>query len=291
MTAPDEPWTVLRLLNWTKGYFTRAGLHEPRLAAEVLLAHVLECRRIELYARFEHQPGADELAAFRKLVARAHEHEPVAYLVGEREFYSMSFRVTPEVLIPRPESEILVAEAVAHLRSLGRAGRMWDACTGCGCVGIAAAKHAPDVEVLATDVSPTAVEMAAENAAAHGLADRVRCRQADLLTVPDDCTEWRQVDFITANPPYVADDDEIAPEVEFEPRIALFGGKDGLTVVRRLIRSAPEFLVAGGKLAMEFGLGQADDVCDLVADTDAFDDPRIVCDHQELERTIVAMRL
>jgi release factor glutamine methyltransferase len=291
MGAQDESWTVLKLINWTKGYFAGADVHEPRLAAEVLLAHVLKCHRIDLYARFEYRPSADELAAFRELVARAHRHEPVAYLVGEREFYSMPFKVSPAVLIPRPETEILVSEAVAHLRALGEPTRMWDVCTGCGCVGIATARQVPDVQMLATDISAAAIEVAADNAARHGVSDRVCCRQADMLSLPGDCPQWQQVHFLSGNPPYVADGDDVAPEVEYEPKIALYGGRNGLHQLRRLIRSAPEFLLPGGKLALEFGVGQAEAVCDLIAKTDAFDDPRIICDHQELERTAVATRL
>jgi release factor glutamine methyltransferase len=291
MTERDKPWTVLGLLHWTKGYFAQAGVNEPRLAAEILLAHVLTCRRIELYTRFEYCPSREELAAYRALVARAQQHEPVAYLVGQREFYSMRFEVRPEVLIPRPETEILVDEAIAHLRALGRPSRMWDVCTGCGCVAVAAARHVPGVHVLATDISAPAVEIAAANAARHDLSQRVVCRQSDLLSLPSDCAEWRQVDFITANPPYVADSEPVAPEVEHEPDIALYAGKDGLDVTRRLVRSVPDVLAPGGRLAMEFGMGQAEAVCDLLAETDAFDDPQILCDQQDLERTVVVTRL
>ena len=291
MAAQEHPWTILRLINWTKEFFLRAGVNDARLAAEVLLAHVLKCPRIELYARFEHQPSPEQLAAFRGLVARAREHEPVAYLVGEKEFYSLRFKVTPDVLVPRPETEILVSEAVAHLRSLGRPGRMWDACTGSGCVAVAAAKQVADVQVLATDVSEPAVRIAQENAESHGLAGRVRCRVADLLDLPEDCGEWSPCDFLSANPPYVADKDPVAEEVKHEPTVALYGGPDGLDVVRRLLKAVPGVLVPGGKFAMEFGIDQADAIGDLLDDTDAFDEPRFVLDHQGLERTVVAARL
>jgi release factor glutamine methyltransferase len=291
MGEPTEaPWTVLRLLNWTKEYFARAGLNSPRLAAEILLTHVLGCGRIDLYARFDRQPTAAQLKAYRELVARARKHEPVAYLVGRKEFYSLSLRVTPDVLVPRPETEILVDEAVAYLRALPRPGRMWDACTGSGCVAVATAARVPTVTVLATDISAAAAAVAAANAEDHGLTDRVRCRAGDLLCLPDDCGEWRQADLITANPPYVCDGDEVAEEVACEPEIAIYAGPDGLDVIRRLIADAPRFLVPGGALAMEFGLGQADMVRDLIAETDCFEEPRILLDHQELERTAVAIR-
>ena len=290
MAAQDQPWTVLRLVNWTKDYFVRAEIDSPRLAAEVLLAHVLGCRRIELYARFGYLPNPDELARFRALVGRAREHEPVAYLVGHKEFYSLEFKVTPDVLIPRPETEILVAEAVAHLRSLGRPGRMWDACTGSGCVAVAVAHEVPDAQVLATDISLAATQLAAENAEAHGLSDRLHCRVADLLDLPEDCPDFRQVDFLSANPPYVAEGDEIAENVRHEPPGALLAGPDGLDVIRPLLAAAGDRVAPGGTLAVEFGAGQADDVRDLVLAADAFDEPRIVRDAAGIERAAVATR-
>jgi release factor glutamine methyltransferase len=290
MPAQDQPWTVLRLINWTKEYFAKAGISDARLAAEMLLAHVLKCRRIELYTRFEYLPTPDELTAYRELIARAKQHEPVAYLVGEKEFYSLRMKVTAEVLIPRPETEALVSEAVGHLRTLGRAGRVWDFCTGSGCVAVAIAWQAKDAVVLATDISPTAIEVAAQNVAAHKVGDRVRCRQADLLNLPPDCEDWRQCDVLTANPPYVGQDDEVAAEVRHEPCLALRAGPEGLDVIRPLVAGAGQFLLAGGKLVMEFGYGQADAVRDLIVATGAFAEPKILRDHQEIERVAVATR-
>jgi len=286
----DVPWTVLRLLEWTKGYFARAEVGEPRLAAEVLLAHVLACGRIDLYARYDHLPSDEQLTAYRGLVARAARHEPVAYLVGEKEFYSLKLKVTRDVLVPRPETEAVVSEAVAHLRSLGRPGRMWDVCTGSGCVAIAAAVQVSDAAVLATDVSPEAVTVAEKNVEAHRLSDRVCCRVADLLELPDDCQQWRQVDVLTSNPPYVADGDEIGEEVKHEPRIALFAGPEGLELLRPLIAAAGDAIAPGGKLILEFGLDQGDTVRELIAAAGAFDEPRILRDLQHIERTAVAAR-
>jgi release factor glutamine methyltransferase len=176
----------------------------------------------ELGKEFDRERGA--LDAFRQMVKRAAAREPVAYLVGSKEFYSLRFKVTPDVLVPRAETEILVSEAIGHLRCLGRPGRVWDICTGSGCVAVAVAVQAPDAQVLATDVSTAAVAIAAENAAAHGLGERVRCRTADLLTLPEDCADWRDSDVITANPPYVADGEPVAEEVKREPAVALRGG-------------------------------------------------------------------
>ena len=290
MPAQDQPWTVLRLINWTKDYFVRAGISDARLAAEMLLAHVLKCRRIELYTRFEYLPTPDELKAYRELIARAKQHEPVAYLVGEKEFYSLPMKVTGEVLVPRPETEALVSEAVGYLRTLGRPGRVWDVCTGSGCVAVAIAWQAKDAAVLATDVSPTAIEVAAQNVAAHKVGDRVRCRQADLLSLPPDCEDWRQCDVMTANPPYIGQGDPVAEEVRHEPPVALFAGPEGLDLIRPLVAGAGAFLAAGGKFVMEFGFTQADAVRDLIVATGAFAEPKILRDHQEIERVAVATR-
>ncbi len=241
MKGTDEsPWTVLKLLNWTRDYFTAAHLDEPRLAAEVLLAHVLKCPRVQLYTRFDYQPDPQQLAAFRELVRRAKALEPVAYLVGQKEFYSLHFKVTPDVLVPRAETEILVSEAVAHLRKLGRATTMWDVCTGSGCVGIATASQVPDVTVLGTDISPRAVAVAEQNAAAHHLEARMRFRVADLLTLPEDCRKLIPFDVITGNPPYVADHQMISETVRHEPPVAIHGGADGLDFLRRLVAEAPD---------------------------------------------------
>lgn len=290
MAENDQAWTVLRLINWTKDYFAKGGIEDARLAAEVLLAHVLECKRIDLYARFEYVPTPDQLAVYRDMVARVRKHEPVAYLVGHKEFYSLEFKVTPEVLIPRPETEILVSEAIAHLKQLSRPGRVWDVCTGSGCVAVAIASQVKDAEVLATDISPTAIEVAAENVAAHGLTGRVTCRQADLLELPADCEAWGRLDVLTANPPYVAEGDDVAEDVRREPGVALFAGPDGLAIIRPLLARAPELLVPGGLLAMEFSFTQADAVRELIVAGGGFDEPRILRDHQGIERTAVARR-
>jgi release factor glutamine methyltransferase len=286
----DTPWTVLKLLNWTRDYFTAAHLDEPRLAAEILLAHVLKCPRVQLYTRFDYQPDSEQLAAFRELVRRARAFEPVAYLVGQKEFYSLRFKVTPDVLVPRAETEILVSEAVAHLRKHAGATTMWDVCTGSGCVGIAVAKHVPEVTVLGTDISPQAVAVAAENAAAHRLETRVRFRVADLLALPEDCRQLVPFGVITGNPPYVADHQMISQTVRHEPPVAVHGGADGLDFLRRLVTDAPAMLAPGGALILEFGFTQADAIGELLAATGAFEQPRIIRDYQGIERSLVAIR-
>jgi len=287
---PPDRWTVLTLLNWTKQYLAREQVDQPRLAAEVLLAHALGCDRIDLYTRFDYEPTVPQRDRFRGLVRRAADHEPVAYLVGSKEFYSLALKVTPAVMIPRPETEIIVSEALGHLAGLGRPGFAWDVCTGSGCVAVAVAVNHPEVTVLATDVSADALAVAAQNAEAHGVARRVRFLQADLLDLP---TEWggpERFDLITANPPYVARDEQVAPEVTHEPDLAIWAGRKGTELLERIIDEAPCRLEPGGALIVEFGLGQADAVCDRMVDGGAFYEPHVVRDHQDLDRTAVAIR-
>jgi len=264
-TNNQEPWTVLKLLNWTKDHFAQVGLDSPRLTAEVLLAHVLNCRR-------------------------AAAHEPAAYLVGYKEFYSLRLAVTPDVLVPRSETELIVTQAAAHLRRLGRDGALWDACTGSGCIAVAVASQVDNVRVLATDVWPAAVAVAERNAAEHGLAGRLRCMEADLLTRPEADGLPERFDVITVNPPYVAAGDEVSPAVRHEPATALYAGPDGLDAIRKIVVQAPDVLATGGALIMEFGHTQADAVRDLIADSGAFAEPKILRDHQNIERTAVAVR-
>jgi release factor glutamine methyltransferase len=290
MAEAAETWTVLKLINWTKEFFEKARLENPRLCAEMLLAHVLQCPRIGLYTRFDYQPSPAELAEFRELVGRARKFEPVAYLVGEKEFYSRRFKVTPDVLVPRSETELLVREAVEHLRPKSGSLTAWDVCTGSGCVGIALATQVKDLAVLATDISPKAVEVATENAQSNQVAGRVRCRVSDLLTVPEDCRDLAPFEVITGNPPYISVNQMISETVKHEPSIALWGGKDGMDLIGPILAKAPDMLRSGGALIMEFGYAMADAVRDAAVATGQFREPRILRDHQEIERAMVALR-
>jgi release factor glutamine methyltransferase len=289
--ATQDPWTVLRLLDWMKEYFARNELESPRLAAEILLAHVVGCSRIELYTRFDHEPSKAQLQELRQLVRRAATHEPVGYLVGSKEFYSLTFEVTQDVLIPRPESEILVDQTLELIRNQSRTPQVLDACSGSGCVGIAIARNCEPARVLCTDVSPQAVEVARRNAEKLDVSDRVSVRVADCLEIPDDCADFLPLDVITANPPYVKEGDWVAPVVKHEPHVALYSGGEGMDVIRGLVAGAPDRLAPGGALIMEFGYDQAQAVDRLVAENQAYDYPRcrLLEDHQNIERVIIAV--
>jgi release factor glutamine methyltransferase len=241
----ETPWTPLKLVSWTQGYFTRAGVDAPRLTAELLLAHALRCERLRLYLDYEKPVAPAELAAFRELVKRRAEGEPAAYLLGKKEFFGRPFRVDARVLIPRPETELLVEEA---LKLLPEAGAALDLCTGSGCVAISLALERPGVQVTAVELSPEAAALARENAAALGA--RVEVLEGDLF-LPVAAEARFQV--ITANPPYVptAELPKLARELAREPRLALDGGADGLDVARRIVAEAPRRLAPGGTLLLE----------------------------------------
>jgi release factor glutamine methyltransferase len=241
-----EIWTPLKLIAWTQGYFARAGVDAPRLTAELLLAQALSCDRVRLYLDFDKPLGAPELAAFRALVKRRGDGEPTAWILGRREFYGRPFRTDARALVPRPETEALVEVALA---ALPEGGALLDLCTGTGCVAISVALSRPGARVLATDLSPDALALAAENAAALG-AGAVELRAGDLwAAVPDGA----RFEVITSNPPYVPSGElaGLSREVRREPVLALDGGPDGLAVLRRIVAGAAGRLAPGGTLALE----------------------------------------
>ncbi|MGA2621211.1 MAG: peptide chain release factor N(5)-glutamine methyltransferase [Thermoguttaceae bacterium] len=249
----SQPWTVGRLLQWTTDFLKSHGADCPRLDAEVLLAEALGCRRIELYTSFEDVPGDERRAAFRDLVRRRAEGAPVAYLVGRREFYSLEFKVGPGVLIPRPETELLVVALLDLVK--GRPAEpppaIADVGTGSGVLAICAAKHLPAAKVTAIDSSPAALQIAAANAAGHKVAGQIEFLQGDLLAGID---PRRQFDFILSNPPYVstAEYERLPRDVkDYEPRAALLAGPRGTEAIQRLVPQAAEHLAPGGHLLVE----------------------------------------
>ncbi|HYD40089.1 MAG TPA: peptide chain release factor N(5)-glutamine methyltransferase [Anaeromyxobacter sp.] len=243
-----EAWTTLRLLNWTQGYFTQKGIDAPRLTAELLLAHALRCDRVRLYLDFDKPLGEAELTAFRELVRRRAEREPTAYLLGARDFYGRSFLVDARVLVPRPETELVLEAALGALPRDAAGLRALDLCTGSGALAISLALERPGAQVVATELSPEALAVARENAARLGAA--VTLLEGDLYAplAPEE-----KFDVIVSNPPYVprGELDTLPPEVRREPRLALDGGDDGLAISRRIVAGAPARLRPGGALVLE----------------------------------------
>ncbi|MGH7883149.1 MAG: peptide chain release factor N(5)-glutamine methyltransferase [Candidatus Dormibacteraceae bacterium] len=222
----------------------------PRLDAELLLAHALELRRLDLYLQFERLLSESELQRYRELIDRRRRGEPVAYLIGHKEFMQLDFKVTPAVLVPNPATETLVERAVAMLKAQGGEVRVADVGTGSGCIAVALAHYLPDARIWASDIDEVALAVAAENVQAHNLADRIRLCPGDLLEPLSE-----QFDLICANLPYVdpADEAGLPAEVLAQPRHALFAAEAGAALIRRLLQSAREKLAPGGHLLAEIG--------------------------------------
>ena len=256
---------VKELLATTTDYFKKYGLKEPRLDAEVLLAHVLKKERIQLYVDFDQPLKADELNEYRQLVYKRARQYPVAYLLGKKEFMSLDFTVNEDVLIPRPETEELVEKLIEYCQSRNlTAPNIADIGTGSGAIAVSLAYYIKEARVLAIDISPGALKVARENISKYGLEERVKALEGDLL-IPLLWMNKDNVDIVVSNPPYIDHEGmaELAGEVRREPEIALNGGLDGLDYYRRLIPQALKVLKDDGLLALEIGYDQAAAVREL----------------------------
>lgn len=287
----DKIWTIGRILKWTEQYFKDKGIESPRLDAEVLLAHVLEKQRIYLYVHFDEplQPG--ELAAYREMIKKRVLRVPVAQILGEKEFMGLTFKVTADTLVPRPDTEILVQAAVDRLRAMAGEEplRFADIGTGSGAICLSVLHYLAGTVADTVDISPAARAVAEENAASLGLADRVTFHTGDLLQ------PLSGISFVAilSNPPYIPEADiaKLAPEVRLkEPHTALSGGQDGLDFYRRLANEAPAMLVPGGFTAFEVGIHQAGDVADLLKANPLIDRTEILSDYAGIDRVVVGWR-
>lgn len=296
-TGQAEPWTVLRLLEWTTQFFKKRGAESARLDAEVLLAEARGSSRIDLYTAFNQEPTSEVREAFRELVRRRGEGTPVAYLVGHKEFYSLDLRVTEATLIPRPETEHVVIEVLDQAKAWRAAGgaqdrplRIVDCGTGTGAIAVAVAKNLPECEVTAIDLSPEALEIATYNIHQHQLEERVRAVAGDLL---DPIDPEPTIDIICSNPPYVSQSeyDDLPAEVrEHEPRLALLAGPQGTEVIERLIRDAALRLVPGGRLIIELSPMIAGAVQQLVEQHGGYEGTKFIKDLAGHRRVISTAR-
>ncbi len=277
----DETWTVLRLLQWTTEFFKKRGSESARLDAEVLLAHARHCSRIELYTAFEEEPDEEQRAAFRELVRRRGEGTPVAQLVGYKEFYSLRFRVDENTLIPRPETEHLVIEALDCAKAMNVTDRplqVADVGTGTGAIAISFAVHREHAQITAIDISQPALEIATYNATTHEVVDRITFVQGDLL---EPVQSPEKFDLILSNPPYVSEAEykDLDPGVrEHEPRTALVAGEDGTEIIKRLMAESYDRLNPGGRLIIELSPMIADACVELAEQISELGEPRFVKD-------------
>lgn len=274
-------------------YFTEKAVDSPRLNAEMLLSQVLAMQRIELYTGFDQPVARPQLDKLHELVKRAGLGEPVAYLIGRTEFYSMEFEISPDCLIPRPETELLVERAIEFLRTRSDKQLVCDLCTGSGCIATAIAKNFPDARLIATDISDTALSMAAKNVQKHQLAGRVELLCGDLFDPVMPQLDTEKFDLIVCNPPYVSSAEFEALEKkvkDYEPRLALYAGADGLDVYRRIVEKVDQFLKGDGALMLEIGYSQGRQVRELLEQGGGFTEIVVEKDFHDNDRIVIAKK-
>ena len=300
-------WTIKAALDWTVGYLEGKGISNPRLSAEWLMAEATGLSRIELYVNFDKPLSLSEREVLRGYVARRATGEPLQLISGKAPFRYLTIKVAPGVLIPRPETEVLVSEALRELQ-LPRVAdhvltheegeevvsadlppiRVLDVCTGSGCIACAIASEYPAAQVIALDIADEAVKLAKENTEELGLQDRVEVRKSDLLEAVD-LSEYGSFDLLISNPPYITTAvlEGLEKEVtEFEPRLALDGGKDGLDLVRILFKEALLALKTKGVIALELFEGHLEQAANLCQKA-GFTDVRIVKDLTDRPRVLI----
>ena len=281
-------WTIMKILNWTKQYFADKGVENPRLDAEVLLCAVLKCERINLYVDFERPLTENELAQFKQYVVRRAKHEPLAYILGEKAFMRNMFKVTPDTLVPRPETELLVESIVMAAEAVGGDVKILDIGTGSGAIIVSLLDYLPQAKGVGLDISVGALTVAKENAVSIGVAERAGFLRSDVFSaLPLD----KKFDIIVSNPPYIPAGDiaGLAKDVQQEPIGALDGGADGLDFYRRITKEAPLHMVEDGLLAFEIGIYQGEAVAELCRQA-GFGAVAIRKDYAGIERMIFAAK-
>jgi len=287
----EESWTILKVLQWTTEYFNRHGVEQARPCAEVLLAHVLGRQRIELYLHYDQPLTPVELKTYRNLIKRRAAREPTQYITQKQEFWSLEFEVSPSVLIPRPETELIVE--IASELIADRQWKVLDLGTGSGAIAVAVARECPSAHIFAVDVSYDALQVAKRNAMRHQVADRVSFMACDLFSAISSvkCS----FDVILTNPPYIAENEfcNLAPEIEkHEPKLALRGGGvDGLGITRKILAEAPLHLKPAGSLLIEIGQGQSEIITDELQDNSDFGCAHITQDYSGIPRILHLCRV
>lgn len=288
VSSETKTWTIGAVVKWAADDFRARGIESPRLDAELLVAEALGTTRMQLIIDSQKPLQGEELSRLRELVKRRRAREPVAYLRGEREFYGRVFHVDKRVLIPRPDTETLVDVALGRTADRSMSMRALDLCTGSGCVAVTLARQRPTSKVCGADISPDAVALARENAMRLG-AHNAWFVVSDLFAAID---REARFDVITANPPYIPTREVESLDADirdFEPRIALDGGPDGFTFLRRIVSEAPTYLDRDGVLALEVGAGQAPEVRRLFEER-GFRDVQIARDLARIERVVSGVR-
>lgn len=285
--------TIAQAIHQAGERLAEAGVSNARLDAELLFCFAAKKDRAWLLSHFKDHAEQDIIIVFDGLVARRIQREPVQYITGMQEFWGMEFIVTPDVLIPRPETELIVEACISGVRH-NTAPLIIDLCTGSGCIAVSLAKEMPAARIFATDASGRALTIARKNTARHGVSGRIRFFEGDLFWPLSELAIRGAVDIIAVNPPYIssADAAELQPEVrDYEPKEALVAGPEGTEIQKRIIESAPEFLKSGGVLVMEMGINQADALKEMIHRSAVFKDLAVLKDLAGIERVIMARRL
>ena len=284
-----EAWTVLRMILWSADYLGQRGVPSARLDAEHLLAHAVGVGRLQLYLEHERPLTPWELDAFRPLLKRRAAREPLQYILGRQPFRELDLVVSPDVLIPRPETELLVGEVLAWATAREGTATALDVGTGSGAIALSLAFEGGFASVLATDVDEKALDVARRNRDAAALADRVELRLGPLF---EPVRPGERFDVVVSNPPYVAESEAAALEPEitgWEPHGAVFGGEDGLEILRALVEEAGAVLRPGGLLALEVGAGQAATIVRMLEETGRYEETKARRDHAGKERIVLAV--
>jgi release factor glutamine methyltransferase len=289
---PEESWTVLKLLQWTTDYFQRNNVPEPRTSAEVLLAHVLAEDRLFLYLNYDRPMEKNELAEYRACIKRRLGGEPNQYITGLQEFWSLPLRVSPDVLIPRPETEVLVEAVLEFLDKADPNVDILDLGTGSGAIAIALARELPAGKIVATDLSMAALRLAQENAKLHQVDERILFVRGDMFAAIPGASQKFKV--VVTNPPYVSHAAmfQLPREIRnFEPHHALEGGPDGLAAIRHIIAEVHTVLSQAGALFMEMGADQTESVSALVLESQEYQSFHIRKDYSGIDRVLVAEKI
>ena len=277
--------TVLEAIKLSTDYLSKKNIEHPRINAENLLAHVLKCKRLELYLAFDRPLKEDEINDYRELIRRRGTAEPLQYIIGNVEFCGMNFKVNPSVLIPRPETELLI-EKVLEFVDKNEALKILDIGTGSGNIAISLSKHLPNAHLTAIDISEDAINIAKENSEINNINGQVKFYRLDFMN--ENLQKNNNFDLIVSNPPYVSlkDYSDLSPELlKYEPRIALTDDDDGLNFYREISKKAKSLLKTGGKIFYEVGLGQSKEVKNLLIGN-GFDEIEVFKDYSNIERVI-----
>jgi len=293
--AEQKAWKTLDLLKVTTDHFKKKGIESARLDAEVLLAHTLGCKRLDLYVHFDRAVPPEKLSAFREVVRQRSAGRPVKYILGRSEFMSLELAVSEAVLIPRPETETVVEAAVEKLQAMTDRPEplVMDLGTGSGCIAVSIAVEIRNARLIATDLSPEALAVAKANAERHGVAGRIQLLQGDFLDAVAGSGMEGLVDLIVSNPPYVSEAElpTLAPEVRlYEPKAALVAGPDGLAAYQKIVPAALGFLRAGGWLVLELGRGQLDAVRAVAEAAGGYEAIASVKDYLKIDRAFLARK-